>query len=304
MTARQGREPTGPPSMRVHAGAVDPTPWHDAVGEVLDHVEARIERQRHPVVVRTGYPSLDRTIEGLKPGEVVVISSDPGIGKTTVALDICRSATFDQNRRCLFLTGRSSRLEIATRILSAQALVGLHNLRAGSLHPTELAKLQQVADDTRMAGVLVHDGAQTVRAACKLARAVWASTGVDLIIIEDVDQLEDDHNPSTPEALFLLASLAQETCVPVVTTAQLRSYSPRDPAPSVFDRSWPGGGSNAVGLTILVDRPEAWRDPPPDRYGEVDLYAQRQHRPRHKVTLSFQGHYSRLVDANGLRPGH
>ncbi len=76
----------------------------------LSHVETG-DRQRYT----TGMEELDRVLGGgLVPGSLVLVGGDPGIGKSTILLQVCRSLAAD-GKRVLYISGEESLQQIKIR---------------------------------------------------------------------------------------------------------------------------------------------------------------------------------------------
>ena len=88
----------------------------------------------------TGVDELDRVLGGgLVPGAVVLLAGEPGVGKSTLLLDVAARAPRG-GRRVLYVTGVES--------------TGLGRLRAGRIRALDPALL--LADETDLASVLGH----------------------------------------------------------------------------------------------------------------------------------------------------
>lgn len=69
--------------------------------------------------IHTGIKELDRVLGGgIVPGSMVLVGGDPGIGKSTLLLQVCQKLA-DQNRKIMYISGEESLRQIkmrATRI--------------------------------------------------------------------------------------------------------------------------------------------------------------------------------------------
>jgi DNA repair protein RadA/Sms len=138
--------------------SVRPGPVSAPARPIGDHDPERARAQP------TGIGELDRVLGGgLVPGSVVLLAGEPGVGKSTLLLDVARRYAARGGRPALIVTGEES-----------PAQVRLRGERTGALHPAlfvaaenDLSALLTHVD--RVApGLLVVDSVQTI-----------ASQGVD-----------------------------------------------------------------------------------------------------------------------------
>ncbi|MFL6070106.1 MAG: DnaB-like helicase N-terminal domain-containing protein, partial [Actinomycetes bacterium] len=71
----------------------DYLPLAEIMEGTLDEIEANGSRGGKMVGVPTGFTDLDGLMNGLHPGQLVVVAARPGLGKSTLGLDFARSAS-------------------------------------------------------------------------------------------------------------------------------------------------------------------------------------------------------------------
>jgi DNA repair protein RadA/Sms len=109
--------------------------------------------------VPTGVDELDRVLgSGLVPGAVVLLAGEPGVGKSTLLLDV--AARFAERGRALYVTGEESAAQVRLRADRIGALRDDLLLAA----ETDLAAVLGHIDQVRPA-LLVVDSVQTVASA-------------------------------------------------------------------------------------------------------------------------------------------
>lgn len=107
--------------------------------------------------ITTGFDEVDRVLGGgLVPGEVVLLAGAPGIGKSTLVLQIAAAMT-GGNRRCLLATGEESLEQVALRAARVGADVGDCLALATSSLEEILATAVREAPD-----VVIVDSIQTI----------------------------------------------------------------------------------------------------------------------------------------------
>src|SRR5918999_832486 len=111
--------------------AEDFKPLSELMQPTLDEMEAIESRGAGLSGVPTGFADLDDLTNGLHPGQLVIVAARPGIGKSTLALDLSRAASIRNGLTSVILSLEMSQLEITMRLLSAKArrLKQRHDLR-------------------------------------------------------------------------------------------------------------------------------------------------------------------------------
>ena len=109
--------------------------------------------------IGTGTQELDRVLGGgIVPGSVVLLGGDPGIGKSTLLLQVAASVA--GSRAVLYASGEESVAQVSLR---AQRL-SLGSATVGVLAETDLAAILASSSERR-AALLVIDSIQTVQSA-------------------------------------------------------------------------------------------------------------------------------------------
>ncbi|GGX64455.1 DNA repair protein RadA [Streptomyces fructofermentans] len=105
----------------------------------------------------TGVPELDRVLGGgLVPGAVVLVAGEPGVGKSTLLLDVAAKAA-DEEHRTLYITGEESASQVRMRADRIKAIHDHLYLAAETDLSAVLGHLDAVKPS-----LLVLDSVQTV----------------------------------------------------------------------------------------------------------------------------------------------
>lgn len=108
----------------------------------------------------TGVAELDRVLGGgLVPGAVVLLAGEPGVGKSTLLLDVAARAA-RTGRRVLYVTGEESAAQVRLRAGRIEAVADTLMLADETDLATVLGHIEQVEPD-----LLVLDSVQTVASA-------------------------------------------------------------------------------------------------------------------------------------------
>jgi len=122
----------------------------------LDEIEA-LSKGMVEHGVKTGFKDLDALTGGLHAGNMVVLAARPAVGKSTLGLDIARYASIHNGDASVIFSLEMSRSEITMRMLSAEARVGLNNIRSGSLSDEEWGRLAKRMGEISQAPLFIDD---------------------------------------------------------------------------------------------------------------------------------------------------
>ena len=101
--------------------AEDYKPLSELMQPTLDEIEAIESRGAGLSGVPTGFADLDELTNGLHPGQMIIVAARPAVGKSTLALDIARSASIKNGLTSVIFSLEMSQIEITMRLLSAEA---------------------------------------------------------------------------------------------------------------------------------------------------------------------------------------
>ena len=105
----------------------------------------------------TGLKEINRVLGGgIIPGSVVLIGGEPGIGKSTLMLQLCR--TVSESKKVLYISGEESPSQIKSR---SERINGENEGRLELFFKTELSSILKAISRTR-ADIIIIDSIQTV----------------------------------------------------------------------------------------------------------------------------------------------
>lgn len=116
--------------------------------------EISIEEQDR---IRTGYPELDRVLgSGIVAGSLMLVGGDPGIGKSTLLLQVCRNLAA-QGQKVLYISGEESLKQIKLRANRIGEVTG----QLLFLCETNLDLIESAIDEVKP-DIVVIDSIQTM----------------------------------------------------------------------------------------------------------------------------------------------
>ena len=119
-------------------------------------VEASKSGSRIPGLT-TGLPDLDAAIMGLNNSDLILIASRPGMGKTSIALNIALHVAKTSKKAVAVFSLEMSREQLALRLLSSESFIHNKKLQSGMLSPDEWKKLANAAASISAVDLRIND---------------------------------------------------------------------------------------------------------------------------------------------------
>jgi replicative DNA helicase len=282
----------------------DYAPLSEIMDGVLDEIEAIGNRDAGLYGVPTGFADLDDLTNGLHAGQMIIVAARPAVGKSTIALDLCRAASIHNNLTSVFFSLEMTKSEITMRLLSAEAKVPLNHIRNGQLSEDDWTKLARKMGEVSSAPVFIDDSPNmTMMEIRAKARRLKQRHDLRLIVIDYMQLMTsgkkvESRQLEVSEFSRQIKLLAKELEVPIIALSQLnRGPEQRgDKRPMMSDLRESGSLEQDADMVILLHRDDVY-EKESTRPGEADLIvAKHRNGPTRDITVAFQGHYSRFVD--------
>ncbi len=282
----------------------DYLPLAEIIEGTIDEIEASSHRSDGLTGVPTGFADLDALTNGLHPGQMIVIAARPAVGKSTMGLDIARSASIRHSLASVIFSLEMSRTEITMRLLSAEARIPLQHMRKGTMREEDWTRLARTMGEVSEAPLFVDDSPNMslmeIRAKCRRLKQRHALklVVVDYLQLMTSGKKVESRQQEVSEFSRALKLLAKELEVPVIAISQLnRGPEQRtDKRPQMSDLRESGSIEQDADMVILLHREDMYERESP-RAGEADfIVAKHRNGPTDTITVAFQGHYSRFVD--------
>jgi replicative DNA helicase len=257
------------------------THWEGA-GEVLDRLLTILEGDRSQALcgLTSGFPAWDRLGPGFLPGGLYVIAGRPGMGKTSLALDLTRHVAVELKRPIGVFSLEMRSDEIGLKLGAAEADIASHQLRNGHLSSRQWRDL--VAAARRMtAATLFLDCSPSLMLRDLEARAWWLKAQYPDLALLVVDYLQlltagiRVENRRLEIALIArrLKELAGELGLPLIALSQLNRELTRrsDPRPQLADLAESDAIGQHADQVAFVHRPEVYAPEDPTLRGLAEL---------------------------------
>ncbi len=208
-------------------------PISTVVQSVFDRLsEAAASGSKLPGI-STGLPDLDRIILGLNKGEFILIAARPGVGKTSIALNMAMYAAMNQGKSVAIFSLEMAREQLAMRLLSRAALVPAQNLMTGQLTDQQWRDISDAAQTLSATDIRIDDNptltVSDMNAQCRRL------SKLDLVVIDYLQLMQSAgsghswSNESRTQAVSdisrMMKIMAKELNVPVICLSQLSRAS-------------------------------------------------------------------------------
>src|SRR5262249_53219803 len=131
---------------------------------------------------------------------LIILAARPSVGKTAMALNICRNVVVGDPVRgvpavpVFFVSLEQARVELAERLLCAQARVDSHKLRKGHLNSDDMDKLLKAGDVLSRAKLFIDDTpAQGMLRIAANARRLKKRHDIKLVVIDYLQLIDPDN---------------------------------------------------------------------------------------------------------------
>jgi replicative DNA helicase len=205
----------------------DYLPLAEIMPGTLEEIDALASRGGVMAGVPTGFADLDSVTNGLHGGQMIVLAARPAIGKSTLGLDLARSASIKHGLTSAIFSLEMSRNEIAMRLLSAEASIALNHLRSGTMSDADWQKLARKMSAVSEAPLFIDDSPNLtmmeIRAKC---RRLKQRHDLRLVVIDYLQLMSsgkkvESRQQEVSEFSRSIKLLAKELDVPVVAISQL-----------------------------------------------------------------------------------
>jgi len=187
--------------------------------------------------IPSGYTALDKLTSGFQRSELVIIGARPGVGKTSIAMNMAANISIRQHVPTAFFSLEMSEQALMLRLLSAESRLDSQKLRTGHFPKSDFDDIYAAAEKVYDAPLFIVDMAKmTMLNIQSMARMLKVQEKVEIIFIDYIGLIASD-NPRLARYEFIsevsraLKGLARELGIPIVALSQVRRESEREKRP-------------------------------------------------------------------------
>lgn len=181
----------------------------------------------------TGFPQVDMITTGLNKSDLIIIAARPGMGKTSIALNMAMAAAKKSNTQIVFFSLEMSAPQLVTRMLSTESLIDSNKLLTGNLSPDDWNEIAPASERLAKMGIMIDDNPAItpteMKAKCRRLK------NLGLVIIDYMQLMttgakrSENRVQEVSEISRSLKIMAKELNVPVVCLSQLSRANEKRP---------------------------------------------------------------------------
>jgi replicative DNA helicase len=260
----------------------------------------------------SGFEALDEKTAGFQKSDLILIAARPSMGKTAFALNICQNVAVKEHKSVAIFSLEMAADQLVQRMLAAQSLVSIGDIRTGSIEDDEWVKLARSSAQLAEAKIAIDDTpgitVAEIRSKC---RRLKMNQGLDLIMIDYLQLMSgsgktENRQQEISTISRSLKQIAREMQCPVIALSQLSRASElrTDHRPILSDLRESGAIEQDADLVMFLYRDEYYNPETVDEkfkgIGEV-IIAKQRNGETGKVYLAWLGKFQKFANATQLR---
>ncbi len=287
-----------------------------ADGVVLQKVIQKFEEiDRDPNAFRgleTGFTRLDQITHGFQKGNLIIIAARPGMGKTSLAMNIVEHACLVNHNVAAVFSLEMPYEEIAQRLICAHAEVSMEKALSGKLVVQDWKNLLLADKKLKESKIYIDDSSSITppEILSKCRRLAAAEGRLDLVMIDYIQLMQGDRSENMgrdfnrqqeiASITRFLKIMAKELGVPVIALSQLRRIETKEPQLSDLRES--GAIEQDADIVMFINRPDVNAKPEDYEKGTVVKGAAELTLAKHRngslgrIQLRFIGESTKFID--------
>jgi len=156
----------------------------DTLSESFDRLDELHKQGEGIRGVATGFLDLDNALAGMQKSNLIILAARPGVGKTSLALNIAQNSAIKGKKSVGFFSLEMSKEELVDRLLVAQADIDAWKLKTGKLSEEDFTKLSNAMGELAEASIYIDDTpALSILEMRTKARRLQVDKGLDWSVV-------------------------------------------------------------------------------------------------------------------------
>jgi replicative DNA helicase len=254
--------------------------------------------------IPTGVTAIDEIIIGICKTDYVIVAGRPGMGKTSLLLDIAVNMSWYNGFPAAFYTCEMSPKQLVSRMASARCEVPLFRIEKGYATPVEKDNMYEAARQMetcplyiKKTGGITPMGLKRKISADKRKYGIKAAF-VDYLQLLQPDQASRSQYEDITSISRAIKQVVIQTGVPIIMGSQLKRTE-HAKKPTMTDFRGSGAIEEDADIIIALHRDSYYTPDEPDELAEAIILKGR-HFGSGKADLRFIGSLTHFVDRGGV----
>lgn len=280
------------------------------IDSVLERFQKLAEDKDAYRGVPTGFFKLDKLTNGLQKSDLIVLAARPGVGKTSLAMNIVENAAVRNGLVCAVFSLEMPEVQIIQRLLCSVSEVSMAKALAGNLDTNDWKKITKASEELRHCKIFIDDSSRVTPAEInsKCRRIKAKNNGqLDLVMIDYIQLMSSGKKGGEENRVNEVAAItrelkimAKELDVPVIALSQLRRIQSAEPQLSDLRES--GAIEQDADMVMFISRPDMNMNPEEMAKNKVVRgsaflnIAKNRNGATERIPLRFKGELTKFVN--------
>ena len=249
----------------------------------------------------TGFSAVDSKINGLNDSDLLLLAARPGMGKTSMALNVALSAAKVSGKTVAIFSLEMSREQLVTRLIATEGLVENTRLVTGNLRESDWVKIAEAASALSRTDIRIDDNplltVADMNAKCRRL------DNLGLVVIDYLQLMTsaggkgysgENRQQAVSDISRMLKIMAKELQVPVLCLSQLSRANEKreDKRPMLSDLRESGAIEQDADIVMFLYRDDYYNEDSEKRNIAECIIAKNRHGETGKVPLRWMPEYT------------
>ena len=249
----------------------------------------------------TGFSAVDSKINGLNDSDLLLLAARPGMGKTSMALNVALSAAKESGKTVAIFSLEMSREQLVTRLIATEGLVENTRLVTGILRESDWVKIAEAASALSRTDIRIDDNplltVADMNAKCRRL------DNLGLVVIDYLQLMTsaggkgysgENRQQAVSDISRMLKIMAKELQVPVLCLSQLSRANEKreDKRPMLSDLRESGAIEQDADIVMFLYRDDYYNEDSEKRNIAECIIAKNRHGETGKVPLRWMPEYT------------
>ena len=273
--------------------------------KVFDRLQELAESGNAFPGLSSGLMDLDRKINGLNKSDLILIAARPGMGKTSLALNITLNAAKKSGKTIAFFSLEMSREQLGMRLMSNESFVDNQKLATGQLSEQEWEKIGLASSALSQTDIRVDDNptitVAEINAKCRRL------DNLGLVVIDYLQLMtssgeryssNENRQQIVSDISRALKIMAKELNVPVICLSQLSraNEARQDKRPLLSDLRESGAIEQDADIVMFLYRDDYYHEDSPEKNLAECIVAKNRHGETGTVRLQWLPQFTTFSD--------